>query len=49
LPPKLQVVHQNLETSSEEALEQVGRQVVVAWRPEHTVAVATANDERGDQ
>jgi len=46
---ELQVVHQNLETSSEEALEQVGRRVVVAWRPEHTVAVATANDERGEQ
>ena len=45
---ELQVVRQNLETSSEEALEQVGRQVVVAWRPEHTVAVATASDERGD-
>jgi putative spermidine/putrescine transport system ATP-binding protein len=37
---ELQVVRQNLETSSAEALEQVGREVVVAWRPEHTVAVA---------
>jgi putative spermidine/putrescine transport system ATP-binding protein len=42
---ELQVVRQNLETSSKEALEQVGREVVVAWRPEHTVAVAT--EERG--
>jgi putative spermidine/putrescine transport system ATP-binding protein len=42
---ELQVVRQNLETSSVEALEQVGREVVVGWRPEHTVAVATA--ERG--
>jgi putative spermidine/putrescine transport system ATP-binding protein len=46
---ELQVVRQNLETSSEEALEQVGREVVVGWRPEHTVAVATASHERGDQ
>jgi putative spermidine/putrescine transport system ATP-binding protein len=42
---ELQVVRQNLETSSAEALEQVGRDVVVGWRPEHTVAVAT--EERG--
>jgi putative spermidine/putrescine transport system ATP-binding protein len=42
---ELQVVRQNLETSSAEALEQVGRAVVVGWRPEHTVAVAT--EERG--
>ena len=39
---ELQVVRQNLETSSAEALEQVGREVVVGWRPEHTVAVPTA-------
>jgi putative spermidine/putrescine transport system ATP-binding protein len=36
----LQVVRQNLDTSSAEALEQRGRQVTVGWRPEHTVAVA---------
>ena len=36
---ELQVVVQNLETSSAEALEQRGRQVKVAWRPEHAVAV----------
>jgi putative spermidine/putrescine transport system ATP-binding protein len=36
---ELQVVHQNLETSSGEALEQRGRQVRVGWRPEHAVAV----------
>ena len=45
---ELQVVRQNLETSSAEALEQIGREVVVGWRPEHTVAVATTADERGD-
>ena len=38
---ELQVVRQNLETSSAEALEQIGREVVVGWRPEHTVAVST--------
>jgi putative spermidine/putrescine transport system ATP-binding protein len=36
---ELQVVRQNLETSSVEALEQRGRQVIVGWRPEQTVAV----------
>ena len=46
---ELQVVRQNLETSSAEALEQVGREVVVGWRPEHTVAVSSASDERGEQ
>jgi putative spermidine/putrescine transport system ATP-binding protein len=44
---ELQVVRQNLETSSEEALELAGREVVVGWRPEHTVAVAA--EERGEQ
>jgi putative spermidine/putrescine transport system ATP-binding protein len=41
---ELQVVRQNLETSSAQALEQVGREVVVAWRPEHTVAVSSATE-----
>ena len=45
---ELQVVRQNLETSSADALEQIGREVVVAWRPEHTVAVTTTANERGD-
>jgi len=36
---ELQVVHQNLETSSSEALEQRGRQVTVGWRPEQAIAV----------
>ncbi len=36
---ELQVVHQNLETSSAEALEQRGREVKVGWRSEHAVAV----------
>ncbi|HEX5954779.1 MAG TPA: ABC transporter ATP-binding protein [Solirubrobacterales bacterium] len=47
---ELQVVRQNLETTSSEAVEQVGREVVVGWRPEHTVAVkAAADTERGDE
>jgi putative spermidine/putrescine transport system ATP-binding protein len=36
---ELQVVHQNLETSSAEALDQRGREVKVGWRSEHAVAV----------
>ena len=43
---ELQVVHQNLETSSAEALEQRGREVTIGWRPEHTVAVSEAGGER---
>jgi putative spermidine/putrescine transport system ATP-binding protein len=39
---EIQVVRQNLETSSAQALEQIGREVVVGWRPEHTVAVEAA-------
>jgi putative spermidine/putrescine transport system ATP-binding protein len=37
---ELQVVRQNLETSSAEALEQRGRQVTLGWRPDQTVAVS---------
>jgi putative spermidine/putrescine transport system ATP-binding protein len=36
---ELQVVRQNLETSSVEAQEQRGRKVKIGWRPDHTVAV----------
>ena len=42
---ELQVVSQNLETSSAEALEQAGREVVVGWRPEHAVEVSSAARE----
>ena len=45
---ELQVVRQNLESSSAEALEQHGKEVVVGWSPEHTVAVAAEN-ERGEE
>jgi len=37
---ELQVVAQNLETSSADALEDKGREVSVAWREEHTSAIA---------
>jgi putative spermidine/putrescine transport system ATP-binding protein len=36
---ELNVVRQNLETSSQEAQELRGREVTVGWRPEHTVPV----------
>jgi putative spermidine/putrescine transport system ATP-binding protein len=42
---ELQVVRQNLETSSSEALEQEGRQVTVGWSEEHTYAIP--RDEEG--
>jgi putative spermidine/putrescine transport system ATP-binding protein len=37
---ELQVLRQNLDTSSAEALEDRGREVRVAWREEHTSAIA---------
>jgi putative spermidine/putrescine transport system ATP-binding protein len=42
---ELQVVRQNLETSSTEALEQQGRRVTVGWSEEHTYAIP--EDEEG--
>ena len=36
---ELQVVRQNLETTSADALEQQGRKVRVGWRDEHTFAI----------
>jgi putative spermidine/putrescine transport system ATP-binding protein len=42
---ELQVVRQNLETTSAEALEAQGREVRVAWREEHTSAVAAVQSE----
>jgi putative spermidine/putrescine transport system ATP-binding protein len=44
---ELQVVRQNLETTSAEAMEHQGREVTIGWRPEHTVAVCeNGGDER---
>jgi putative spermidine/putrescine transport system ATP-binding protein len=42
---ELQVVRQNLETSSTEALEQRGRRVRVGWRDEHTYAIPGIEEE----
>jgi putative spermidine/putrescine transport system ATP-binding protein len=36
---KLQVVRQNVEGTSVDAASEQGREVIVGWRPEHTVAV----------
>ena len=36
---ELQVVRQNLEMSSQQALEQRGRRVKVAWHGEHAYAI----------
>jgi putative spermidine/putrescine transport system ATP-binding protein len=44
---QLHVARQNLETTSEEALEEQGRQVRVGWREEHTSAIAGQTEEEG--
>jgi putative spermidine/putrescine transport system ATP-binding protein len=41
----LTVVHQNLETSSAQALEARGRRVGLEWRPEHTYDVESGGTE----
>jgi putative spermidine/putrescine transport system ATP-binding protein len=41
----LEVVRQNLETSSAEALEAVGRKVRVGWRREQSSAVGDPSEE----
>jgi putative spermidine/putrescine transport system ATP-binding protein len=42
---KLMVVRQNLETSSQEALEARGRRVRLDWRPEHTFVIGKEGAE----
>ena len=42
---ELVVVQQNLETSSQQALEAQGRQVRLAWRPEHTYVIKEGDDQ----
>src|SRR3954466_12998638 len=42
---ELQVVRQNLEMSSQEALEQRGRRVRVAWRGEHAYAIGQPEED----
>ena len=41
----LMVIRQNLETTSSEALEARGRRVSLAWRPEHTYAIKSGEEE----
>jgi putative spermidine/putrescine transport system ATP-binding protein len=43
---ELQVVRQNLEMTSEEALEQRGRRVRVGWRGEHAYAIPDSQHEQ---
>ena len=42
---ELQVVRQNLDTTSAEALEERGRQVRIGWRDDQTFAIGQANEE----
>jgi putative spermidine/putrescine transport system ATP-binding protein len=42
---ELVVVQQNLETSSQQALEAQGRQVRLSWRPEHTYVIKEGDDQ----
>ncbi len=46
---ELQVVRQNLERSSAEALAESGREVTVGWRPEHAVAVADGRHDEEEE
>ena len=46
---ELQVVRQNLETSSTEAQDARGRQVLLEWRPEHQLEIDKQGDTEGDQ
>ena len=41
---ELVVVRQNLETSSQEALEARGRRVRLEWKPEHTFVIEEGNE-----
>ena len=43
---ELQVVRQNLETSSAEALDARGREVLLAWSPEHMLEIETNGGEK---
>jgi putative spermidine/putrescine transport system ATP-binding protein len=46
---ELQVVRQNLETSSAEALDAKGRAVVLEWRPEHQLEIDKAGETEGER
>jgi putative spermidine/putrescine transport system ATP-binding protein len=46
---ELQVVRQNLETSSAEALDAKGRAVLLEWRPEHQLEIDKSAETEGEQ
>ena len=46
---ELQVVRQNLETTSAEALDAKGRSVLLEWRPEHTLELDETGDTEGER
>ena len=45
---ELQVVRQNTESTSADVSSERGREVVVGWRPEHTVAVLDKSNDKED-
>jgi putative spermidine/putrescine transport system ATP-binding protein len=45
---ELQVVRQNLETSSAEALDAKGRAVILEWRPEHQLEIDNPGETEGE-
>ncbi|HKB19770.1 MAG TPA: ABC transporter ATP-binding protein [Gaiellaceae bacterium] len=44
---ELQVVRQNLETSSSQALDAKGKEVLLEWRPEHMLEIETDSEQEG--
>jgi putative spermidine/putrescine transport system ATP-binding protein len=46
---ELQVVRQNLETSSAQALDAKGREVLLEWRPEHQLEIDTPGETEGER
>jgi putative spermidine/putrescine transport system ATP-binding protein len=46
---ELQVVRQNLETSSAEALDAKGREVLLEWRPEHQLEIDKPGETEGER
>jgi putative spermidine/putrescine transport system ATP-binding protein len=46
---ELQVVQQNLETSSAEALDAKGRAVLLEWRPEHQLEIDKTGETEGER
>jgi putative spermidine/putrescine transport system ATP-binding protein len=46
---ELQVVRQNLETSSAEALDAKGRAVLLEWRPEHQLEIDSGGKTEGER